>query len=102
MPKLHEVCRHVRSKAAGPFWVTIDIFFNSVETFETYAEHPKIGGETFAEIYNADPALVKRTVVQSLQMVKVSYPRPHPQGWSGERDMHQGQSYARILDLELN
>ncbi len=101
MPKLQDVCRHVRSKAAGPFWVTVDIFFDSVETFRKYADHPGIGRETFASVYGVDPALVKRSVVDSLRMVKISYPRPHAQGWSGERDMHQGQSYARILDLEL-
>ncbi len=35
-------------------------------------------------------------------MVKISYPRPHPQGWMGERDMHQGQSFARLLGIELS
>ena len=28
MPKLKDVCRYVRSKNAGPFWVTVDIFFD--------------------------------------------------------------------------
>jgi hypothetical protein len=98
---LHEVCRHIRSKAAGPFWVTIDIFFDSKENFTAYARHPKIGVESFGSVYGVDPAMVKRTVVDSLRMVKVSYPRPNPQGWSGERDMHQGQSYTRILELRF-
>jgi len=35
-------------------------------------------------------------------MVKISDPRPHPQGWMGERDMHQGQSFARLLGIELS
>jgi hypothetical protein len=33
--------------------------------------------------------------------VKISYPRSHPQGWAGERDMHQGQSFARLLDVDI-
>jgi hypothetical protein len=34
-------------------------------------------------------------------MVKVSYPRAAPQGGMVERDMHSGQQYVRLLDLEL-
>jgi hypothetical protein len=34
-------------------------------------------------------------------MIKISYPRPHPQGWRGERDMHGGQQFARLLDVEI-
>ncbi|MCE3290494.1 MAG: hypothetical protein K0R83_2506, partial [Caulobacter sp.] len=33
MPKLREVCRHVRSKVAGPFWVTMDLMFESQEAY---------------------------------------------------------------------
>jgi hypothetical protein len=34
-------------------------------------------------------------------MIKFSYPRAHAQGWRGERDMHSGQQFARLLDVEL-
>ncbi|MEA2725650.1 MAG: hypothetical protein QOF70_125, partial [Acetobacteraceae bacterium] len=27
MPRLGDVCRHIRSKNAGPFWITVDLFF---------------------------------------------------------------------------
>ena len=33
MPKLSDVCSHVRSKNAGPFWITVDLFFSDAETF---------------------------------------------------------------------
>jgi hypothetical protein len=35
-------------------------------------------------------------------MIKISYPRPKPQGWAGERDMHGGQQFARLLDIEMD
>jgi hypothetical protein len=34
-------------------------------------------------------------------MLKISFPRKKPQGWMGERDMHAGQHYARLLDVEI-
>jgi hypothetical protein len=101
MPKVSEVCRYVRSKAAGPFWVTVDLFFDGPESFRKYHDAPALGADAFAELYGVDPQWVKRTPVPDLSMVKVSYPRATPQGWIVERDMHCGQQYVRLLNLEL-
>ena len=101
MPKVRDVCRHVRSKNAGPFWVTVDFFFDGAATFDKYSMCAALGSELFERLYGTDPAQVKRIPVPSLAMVKVSYPRAHPQGWMGERDMHQGQSFARLLEVEI-
>jgi hypothetical protein len=101
MAKISEVCRHVRSKNAGPFWVTVDFFFKDAEMFDRYAGSDALGPDLFARLFDTDPGLVKRIPVKSLSMVKVSYARPHPQGWMGERDMHQGQSFARLLNEDV-
>ena len=101
MSKIGEVCRHVRSKNAGPFWVTVDLFFGSEEKYRLYRDAPALGPELFGRLYGADPKLVKRLPVDSLRMIKISYPRPKAQGWKGERDMHAGQQYARLLDIEI-
>lgn len=101
MPTVKQVCRHVRSKNAGPFWVTIDFFFDSPGSFDRYGGSEALGPETMRRLFGADPALVKRFAVPSLHMVKVSYPREKPQGGMVERDMHSGQQYVRLLDLEL-
>ena len=101
MAKVRDVCRHVRSKNAGPFWVTIDLFFNDAVNFDKYAMSPALGPQLFESLYGANPDLVKRIPMQSLNVVKISYPRPQAQGWMGERDMHQGQAFARLLDIEI-
>jgi hypothetical protein len=101
MAKVKDVCRYVRSKNAGPFWVTIDFFFSTRETYDRYAESESLGPPLFASLFGTDPALVKRIPMPSLEMVKISYPRTKPQGWMGERDMHQGQSFARLLDVTV-
>ena len=96
-----DACRHVRSKNAGPFWVTIDLFFNDAEHFDRYADSEALGAATLARLYGADPALVKRFKVPSLHIVKLSYARTSPQGGMVERDMHCGQQYVRLLAVEL-
>jgi hypothetical protein len=99
MPTLGEVCRYVRSKNAGPFWVTIDLFFKDEASFEKYRE--AISARRIGEAYGVDPALVKCFAVENLKVVKISFPRNAPQGGIVERDMHQGQQYVRLLGVEL-
>jgi hypothetical protein len=101
MPKLAEVCRHIRSKNAGPFWITVDLFFRDADTYQNYKDDPSIAPAMFAKLFDADPSMVKVIRVDSLHVVKVSYPRPKPQGWQGERDMHGGQQYVSLIELEL-
>ncbi|HEY4441690.1 MAG TPA: DUF4387 domain-containing protein [Candidatus Elarobacter sp.] len=101
MPKLRDVATHVRSKNAGPFWVTVDVFFADDRTYRTYRDDPALGAATFARMFGTDAAQVKRFPLDALNVVKISYPRPHPQGGAVERDMHAGQQAHYLLDLEL-
>jgi hypothetical protein len=102
MATIKDVCRHLRSKNAGPYWVTVDLFFDSTASFEKYSENAKLGPALFASLYGTDPKLVKRFLVASLNMVKISYPRASAQGGEVERDLHSGQQFVRLLDVELD
>ncbi len=101
MAKVADVCRHVRSKNAGPFWVTVDLFFDGRENFDRYSMSPALHGERVARLCATDSEHVHRIVVPDLLMIKLTYPRRFPQGGICERDMHSGQQYVRFLDLEL-
>lgn len=101
MPKVNEVCRHVRSKVAGPFWVTIDLMFDSQQSYDRYFQSPALSAQSIASIYGVDPAEVRHYPVPKLKVLKISYPRKTSQGGVEERDLHSGQQYTYILDLEL-
>ena len=101
MAKVGDVCRHVRSKNAGPFWVTVDLFFDSEKNFDRYSASPALHGEQVARLCGTDSAHVRKIVVRDLLMIKLTYPRRFPQGGICERDMHSGQQYVRFLELEL-
>ena len=102
MPKLKDVARHVRSKNAGPFWITIDIFFRSDDDFRRYASSSALGSKAVGALYGIPVHLLKRFEVPELLVVKLSYPREKPQGGAFERDMHGGQQYVRLLDVEVD
>jgi len=102
MVKVRHVCHHVRSKNAGPYWVTFDFFFDGPENYRKYSSSPALSPELFARLYGTDPSLVKTVHVEDLSIIKISYPRASPQGGMEERDMHSGQQYVRILDVDLD
>jgi len=101
MPRLKDVCRYVRSKNAGPFWVTVDLFFDGADSYAQYHADPAVSAANIAAIYGVDAADVKRFEVKSLNMIKISYPRTTPQGGVVERDMHSGQQFVPLLELQL-
>jgi hypothetical protein len=101
MPKVSEACRHVRSKNAGPFWITIDLAFPDRAAFDRYADAAAFQPAAIAQLFDVDAAQVKRFPLPDLAVLKISYPRRRPQGGPMERDMHGGQQYVRLLDVEL-
>jgi hypothetical protein len=101
MSKLGDVASHVRSKVAGPFWVTIDIFFEDHETYARWYDNPSLRPGSIAKVYEVAPESVSIYPVEKLNMVKISYPRAHSQGGVLERDLHSGQQFAYLLDVEM-
>ncbi|GAA4557073.1 DUF4387 domain-containing protein [Pseudonocardia xishanensis] len=100
--RVKDVCRQVRSKVAGPFWVTIDLMFDTQENYDQYAESPALSAEAIGAIYRIDPAAISLYPVPQLRVLKISYPRRSPQGGVEERDLHSGQQYAYLLDHPLD
>lgn len=100
MPQLKDVCRFVRSKNAGPYWITVDLYFDA-DSYRAYAEAPGLSPEALACAAGVSPAEVRKFLVPDLHVVKVTYPRRDPQGGVLERDLHGGQQFARFQVLEV-
>ena len=57
--------------------------------------------EAVAPLFGVGPAQMRRFDIGSLNAVKLSYPRLHPQGGVVERDMHSGQQFVPLLSIRL-
>lgn len=100
MAELGKLVEKVRSKNAGPFWLTIDIFCGSGEVFERVTN--SLSTERVAALFGTEVGALKRFEIPSLNVVKFSLPRPQVQGSVRDRDIH-GASWAALLaELELN
>ncbi len=98
-PTLGELAREVRSKNAGPFWVTMELFMRSGEDYTTVADEDFINEEVIARLYELDPADVQIFRIAVLNVVKISFPRPVAQGGLRDRDVHAGQHHVPLAAL---
>ncbi len=101
MSLIKDVSRYVRSKNAGPFWMTIDVFCDTREDYETIKKSKDILPEKVAALYDVDIDSIMFFFADDLLTVKFSMPKVNPQGHKYESDMHSGQQFVKILDLEL-
>lgn len=100
MPELRAVAEKIRSKNAGPFWVTVDIFCGSPEAFDRV--RTGLSTEAVAARFDTPVQLLKRFDIDSLNVVKISIPRPSVQGTATDRDMHGAGWAALIAEMHID
>jgi hypothetical protein len=98
---LGEVASLVRSKNAGPFWLTLDIFLPDLSAFERVGRSPATDPCVIADLYGVDSGHVQVFLLADLLAIKISLPRPVTQGSIHDRDMHAGQQYVALLDIQI-
>jgi Domain of unknown function (DUF4387) len=96
-----DVAELVRSKNAGPFWQTLDVFLPDDETYRLVAGSPSIDEDVIARLYRVAREDVRIFRLPSIRVVKISFPRPTPQGGVEDRDMHAGQQHVPLAELAL-
>ncbi|MXQ09221.1 DUF4387 family protein [Alphaproteobacteria bacterium GH1-50] len=94
MPELRSIAEKVRSKNAGPFWITVDIFCGTDTAFTRIRDG--LDTARVAEALDCPGQTLKRFDIPDLHVVKISIPRPQVQGTAADRDMH-GAALANIL-----
>lgn len=98
--KLGDQVLKIRSKNAGPFWVTIDIFCDRPEVFTRLKD--QLSTASVAGLYQVSEQLLKRFDIEDLRVIKFSLPRPVVQGSAADRDMHGAQYAALLEEYELD
>jgi len=97
--RLGDIVEKVRSKNAGPFWMTVDIFCGTSAAFARVSALPT---DCVATHFQVDPGLVRRFDIANLNVVKFSFPRPQVQGSIADRDMHGAAFGALLAELDVN
>jgi hypothetical protein len=100
-PTVGELAAEVRSKNAGPFWITFDIFLADVSTYELLVGSRAITPASIGELYRVDPDAVEIFEIPDLRVIKISFPRSVAAGSFADRDQHGGQQYVPLAGLPV-
>jgi hypothetical protein len=98
---LGEVARLVRSKNAGPFWMTIDVFFATDADYERAAAPGVLTEDVIAGLYRVAAADVALYRLPNIRVIKASFPRSVVQGSFADRDMHAGQQHIPLAKFPI-
>ena len=94
MKTVSKITKIVRSKNAGPFWITVDLFFKDKNSFLYACEN--ISNEKVSNILKIKKKQLKRFEIENLKVIKFSFPRKYTQGSRLDRDIH-GASFAILF-----
>lgn len=99
MNTIENTVKYIRSKNAGPFWLTIDAFCNDVEDTKRVAAAFDRERKFIAKAYQVKPEDLQIFCLEHIQVAKISLPRVPVEGSRDELDMHGGQQYVTLLDI---
>jgi hypothetical protein len=91
----------VRSKNAGPFWVTMELFMRDSAGYAIVADPAFLDEPVIARLYGVAADTVQMFRLPDLNVVKISFPRPVAQGSLFDRDIHAGQHHVPLALLPL-
>jgi hypothetical protein len=94
----------LRSKSAGPYKVTIDLFFDSDSMYERVKNSGMLTREVVAKLYNMRPEDVEGIYCVDLARgIKITIPKAKGEGTAdpGCRDIYGAQQYVPLLDIEI-
>ena len=98
---LQDVATEIRSKNAGPFWVTMELFLRDAAAYAIAADPAFLDEEVIGRLYGVPADGVRFFRLPSLNVVKISFPRPVAQGSLRDRDIHAGQHHVPLAVLPL-
>ena len=99
MSTLGEKVSRIRSKNAGPFWITIDIFCGKKEVYKDVCIN--LDNSKIANLLRIKGQDLKRFDIEQLNVIKFSFPRKIPQGHILDRDMHGAQIAVLLSEMEF-
>ncbi|MFT5744420.1 MAG: hypothetical protein ACI86S_002501 [Paracoccaceae bacterium] len=100
MSSVGEIAQKVRSKNAGPFWLTVDIFCGTPKAFEQLRDN--LSTDRVATLFQISSDQIKRFDIPDLNVIKFSMPRPTIQGARDDRDMHGAGWGPLVAELDVN
>ncbi|QRM32662.1 DUF4387 domain-containing protein [Microvirga sp. VF16] len=99
--RLHEYTSLIRSKNAGPFSLTFDIMFSDEEMYRHVKTSGVLNVRRLAELLCCSENQIRFFECDNALAFKVTIPRALPAGDPADADLHGGQQFAPLMDIEI-
>ncbi len=99
---LADLASVVRSKNAGPFVLTFDVFFNEGETFRKVRDAGVITKASLAELYRvSENDILEITFFEPAEALKISIKRWVSSAAPGDTDVFGAQQHVPLMSLSF-
>lgn len=99
--KLYDLATVVRSKNAGPFLLTVDLFFQGDSDMDRVLRSPGFCCEGIALLYGVPAQEVHIRPFARVHAIKVTLPRRVSSGAPGDGDVYGCQQHFPLAGLEV-
>lgn len=99
--KLSECTALIRSKNAGPFTLTYDIMFSDESLYNHVKRSGVLTPRKLAQVIGCSENEMKFYVCDNALAFKFTIPRLRPAGDPADADLHGGQQFAPLMDIEI-
>ncbi len=101
MPKLVQLAKVLRSKNAGPLYLTLDIMFDEEPVYQRVIRSGKLNKKLVSQLYHVNEEDVSVIDYPAAYSVKITVPRRTISGNIGDTDIYGAQQHAPLLDVEI-
>lgn len=101
MTKLIDLARVLRSKNAGPLWLTVDILFDHEAAFARVLSSGVLTRERIAGRYGVSTDDVRVIPYEIVRAIKITLPRACVSGDPADTDIYGCQQHLPIAEIEI-
>lgn len=99
MKKLIDYTKILRSKNAGPLFITFDLIFNNKEDMQYVYDNLK--KEDVAKAYGVDESKIDIILYGVVNSVKITFPRKNISGSIDDNDIYGCQQHMPLANIIL-
>lgn len=97
--KLIDYTKILRSKNAGPLFITFDLIFETEENMQYVLE--RLTKETVAKVYGVKPDKVDIIPYEVVNSIKITFPRKNVSGSLADVDIYGCQQHMPLANVEI-
>ena len=99
MKKLIDCTKILRSKNAGPLFITFDLIFHTREDMEYVAE--RLTKEKIAKVYDTDAKKIDIITYAVVNSIKITFPRKNISGSLQDNDIYGCQQHVPLANIVM-